>query len=145
MIDRLLRMIGRLRRWRGARDDRGGPAVEMAFVLPFLIAMVLGVIEVGRLLWTVAVLQFAVEQAARCAAVDSTACGGSGNNTAQCNAAGWALGLGLACSDFTLAACANGAGKEVSISYSFQSVAMQILPHGSLFSLTLNAGSCYPT
>ncbi|HVH75898.1 MAG TPA: TadE/TadG family type IV pilus assembly protein [Stellaceae bacterium] len=126
------------------RDRRGGPAVEMAFVLPFLIAMVLAVIETGRLLWTVTVLQFAVEQAARCAVVDSAACGGTGTNTAQCNAAGWALGLGLGCGDFTLASCANGAGKEVSISYTFQSVALEILPGGKFFTVNLNAGSCYP-
>ncbi|HEV2300882.1 MAG TPA: TadE/TadG family type IV pilus assembly protein [Stellaceae bacterium] len=117
----------------------------MAFVLPFLIGMILAVIEVGRLLWTVAVLQFAVEQAARCAVVDSAACGGSGNNTAQCNAAFWALGLGLQCGDFTLGSCANGAGKQVSISYTFQSVALEILPAGKLLTVNLNAGSCYPT
>jgi hypothetical protein len=118
----------------------------MAFVLPFLIAMVFGVIEVGRLLWTVAVLQFAVEQASRCAVVDAAGdCNGNGSNTPQCSAAGWALGLGLACSDFTLSSCANGAGKEVSIRYTFQSLALQILPGGQLFSVDLNAGSCYPT
>lgn len=138
-------IIDLLRRCGLLRDHRGGPAVEMAFVLPFLIAMVLAVIEVGRLLWTVAVLQFAVEQAARCAVVDSATCGGTGNKTAQCNAADWALGLGLECSDFTVASCASGAGKQVSISYTFQSVALQVLPGGQFFSVNLNAGSCYPT
>ena len=134
-----------LLRHRGVlRDRRGGAAVEMAVVLAFLIAMVLAVIETGRLLWTVTVLQFAVEQAARCAVVDSAVCDGTGANTAQCNAAGWALGLALGCSDFTLASCANGAGKEVSISYTFQSVALEMLPGGNFFTVNLNAGSCYP-
>jgi Flp pilus assembly protein TadG len=136
-------MLAMLRRWRLARD--GGPAVELGLVLPLLIAMIYGVIEAGRLFWTISVLQFAVEQAARCAVVDSNTCSGSGTNTAQCDAAAWALGLGLACGDFTLASCANGAGKEVSISYTFQSMAMQILPGGSLFTVNINAGSCYPT
>ena len=139
---RFLALLGRC----GARlGRRGGAAVEMADVLPLLIAKVFGVNEVGRLLWTVAVLQFAVEQAARCAVVDSATCGGSGTKTAQCDAAAWALGLGLACDDFALSRCANGAGEEVSVSYTFQSPVTQILPGGNLFSVNINAGSCYPT
>lgn len=136
-------MLVMLRRWGSAKS--GGAAVELGLVLPLLIAMVYGVIEAGRLFWTASVLQFAVEQAARCAVVNTTTCSGSGSNTAQCYAAAWALGLGLSCSNFTLASCAGGNGEEVSISYTFQSMAMEILPGGSLFSVNINAGSCYPT
>lgn len=35
-----------------ASDERGGPAAEFALVLPLLLIFLLGIIDVGRLMWT---------------------------------------------------------------------------------------------
>jgi Flp pilus assembly protein TadG len=57
------------------RDRRGAAAVETALVLPVLLSLVMGTIEVGRLGWTQAALTFAVQEAGRCAEVTPAACG----------------------------------------------------------------------
>ncbi|WP_395671091.1 TadE/TadG family type IV pilus assembly protein [Phenylobacterium sp.] len=54
---------------------RGSAAVETAFVLPVLLLMLTGAMELGRLGWTQASLEFAVEEGARCAAVRPALCG----------------------------------------------------------------------
>ena len=56
-------------------DIRGATAVEVALILSPLLLMVLGVTDGGRMLWTQNTLQYAVEQAARCAVVNTTTCG----------------------------------------------------------------------
>jgi len=61
------------RRLGGARD--GAAAVEMALVLPVLLLLVLGTMEVGRMAFTQAALTFAVQEAARCASVRPDLCG----------------------------------------------------------------------
>lgn len=48
---------------------RGAAAVEAAFILPLLLVMIFGIFEFGRLAWTKSALDFAVQEAARCAAV----------------------------------------------------------------------------
>ena len=52
----------------------GSVAVEYGLLLPALLLLVLGVMDVGRLLWTQATLDRAVEAAARCAAVNTISC-----------------------------------------------------------------------
>jgi Flp pilus assembly protein TadG len=37
--------------------------------------LILGVVELGRGLWTINALNYAVQQAARCASINATACG----------------------------------------------------------------------
>jgi Flp pilus assembly protein TadG len=54
-----------------AKNRDGGTAVEMALVLPILSLIILGTIEAGWLLWSANTLYFAVEQAARCGAIDA--------------------------------------------------------------------------
>jgi Flp pilus assembly protein TadG len=49
--------------------------VEFALVGMLFFGLVLGVIEVGRVLWMSNSLHYAVQQAARCASIDSTTCG----------------------------------------------------------------------
>jgi Flp pilus assembly protein TadG len=60
------RRLGRLWRCR-----TGGTAVEFAFVAPALLLLLLGIMEVGRLFWCDASLNYAVQQAARCAALQA--------------------------------------------------------------------------
>jgi Flp pilus assembly protein TadG len=125
------------------RDSRGGPAVEFALLLPFLTAMIYGVIETGRLMWTLNTLNYAVDSAARCRAVSSASCNSDSN--AASYAAAQAMGLAPA-SAFTVASCtiSGVSGEKVSINYSFQSPVMELLPRGTNYSVTLVAQSCYP-
>jgi Flp pilus assembly protein TadG len=56
------------------QDRRGAVALEAAFVLPILFAMLLGMMEFGRMTWTSAALNYAVQEAARCASVRADVC-----------------------------------------------------------------------
>lgn len=56
-------------------DRRGAAAVETAVLLPALLLMLLGTMEVGRIAWTKAALVYAVQETARCASVTPAACG----------------------------------------------------------------------
>lgn len=56
------------------RDRAGSAAVESALTLPILFVLILGAVEVGRMAWTKAALTYAVQDAARCAAVRKTTC-----------------------------------------------------------------------
>jgi Flp pilus assembly protein TadG len=53
-------------------DRRGGLAIEMALVIPVFLALVIGVVEFGRVLAIRSSLQYAVEEAARYAMVRQT-------------------------------------------------------------------------
>lgn len=56
------------------RGERGAEAVEFALILPVLIALTVGVMEMLLLLFATASLHFAVDNAARCASIDAVAC-----------------------------------------------------------------------
>ena len=52
-----------LRSWTG--DCRGTAAIQFAFILPAFLLLILGTIDVGRVIWTQNALQFASEEAGR--------------------------------------------------------------------------------
>ena len=58
-----------------ARCSRGATALEFALISPPLLMLLIGTMDVGRLLWTRAALQDAVVRAARCVAVTPKICG----------------------------------------------------------------------
>lgn len=63
-------MTGIIRRLTGlGRDRRGGTAVEYAFALPIFLAIVLGVVELGRVLFTMHTMHHATADGARYAVV----------------------------------------------------------------------------
>jgi Flp pilus assembly pilin Flp len=65
-----------LRRW---RDDRSGvTAIEYAMVLPVFAMLVLGVINTSQLASVTSGMHFAVQEAARCSAVNEVVCGNAG-------------------------------------------------------------------
>ena len=122
------------------RSCSGTSAIEFAFVaLPF-IALLLGIIDFSRFIWTQSTLQFAVERAARCAVVNPTLCG----TTSQIGT--YALSQqvfpsDISASNFLSAACAGSTkGISVSITKSFAFTVPQIIP----ITMTLKAQSCYP-
>lgn len=117
-----------------AADRRGAAAIEYAIILPVLLLFMLGVMDTGRLLWSYTTLYRATEAAARCAAINTTACGSTGQIQAQASAAAW--GMTIAPGAFSVAnpAC----GVQVNGSYDF----IYTMPGFS--TLTLTASSCHP-
>jgi len=59
---------------RAWRHEAGATAVEFALVIPIFVAMVMGGMEIATVGFAAASLHFAVEDAARCASVQTTVC-----------------------------------------------------------------------
>lgn len=116
--------------------QRGTAVIEFAIILPILLLCVLGLIEFGRAIWTQATLDYAVQAAARCAAVDPLTCGTAAQT--QQYATTKAPGLSLPASAFTVTnpAC----GVEVAASLAFDFLVPELLP----YSQTFNARACFP-
>ncbi len=135
----LRRALARL--WR-SRD--GATAIEMAFVLPVFLAFLLGIEEFGRAFWTESTLQYAVEAAARCAAVSPSLC----TPTVEDYAASQAFGLSIPdpaktftyTPNATCGASSVSTGALVTASYAFQQLVPQLVP----LNVTLSAKSCHP-
>ena len=114
----------------------GTTAIETAIVLPAFLLLLFAVVEAGLLFWTQTTLQFAVEAAARCAAVNATECGSTSG--IQSYAVAQAAGITVSSSSFnvSLPSC----GHQVSISYTFSFTDTALFPG----TITLNAQSCHP-
>jgi Flp pilus assembly protein TadG len=120
------------------RNDRAGSvAVEMAVVLPLVLLVIVGLMEFGRVLWTQATLDYAVEAAARCAVVNSVACG----STAQTQAYAVDRAAGLTLSPSTFSVATTSCGLRVSASLPVEFIAPGLLP----YAITLTATACYPS
>lgn len=120
-----------------ATSTRGSTAIEFGFVLTPLVLLLFGAIEFGRAMWLQNALNYAVEQAARCASIDTTSCGTIPNT--QSFAAATA-GVGFAASIFTVTISPNPGGcNTVSAILPFT----MNIPFVNR-SMTLTAQSCYP-
>ena len=71
--------------WRRLTDEAGTAAVEFAMVLPAFAVLIVGGVWMAQLLFETSSLHYAVEAAARCAAVNSVTC--SSTTTIQTYAA----------------------------------------------------------
>ena len=119
---------------------RGAVAVEYAILLPVFLLLVLGAMDMGRLLWTQVTMDRFVQQAARCAVVTPATCGTAAQ--VQTFAATTNYGMSFTGATFGLATTTCGAGvngKLISLSMPFQFSAPLISP-----SITLAAQACYP-
>jgi Flp pilus assembly protein TadG len=135
-----------------AHHSRGAAAVEMAIALPVLLLLIFGTMEVGFLMWTQVTLSYAVEQAARCGALNlgtnglgvtgATICQSVAN--IQSYAVTQAVGIpNITTANFTVTqspAAVCGTAVQVTASYDFTSMVPDIVP----YALTLSASSCYP-
>jgi Flp pilus assembly protein TadG len=119
-----------------AAADRGTAAVEFAVVAPVFVLMLFGTFEFGRALWTRASLQYAVQQAARCASVAALRCDNSTDTAGY--AASSVLGITVPVADFTVSAPTCGNKVAASVPFTF------IVPRLFSYSITLTASSCYP-
>lgn len=127
------RLIGWLRGFRAARA--GAMAAEFAIVIPVLLLFCFAIIEFGRAMWIRNAMQSAVEEAARCYALNRPSC----DTTAkvQSYAVAAAVGVPVASSAFTpsTAAC----GKQVTGAYNFTSI-VPMVP----LNVTIQAKACRP-
>lgn len=118
-------------------SDRGTTAIEVALVFPVFLLMLLGVFEFGRAMWTQSALQYAVQVAARCGAVDITTCASPSEVIAFAVAQTQPLTVPSSAFTATTLAC----GSSVAVTYPFTFVVPQLLP----FNITISAQACYPT
>jgi Flp pilus assembly protein TadG len=118
-------------------DRRGASAAEFAMVLPCLLLLLAGIVEIGRAIWMQSTLSSAVAAAARCASVNANLCGAPA--ATQSYAASQATGLNLDASAFTVTKqfCGNQVAANVPFSFVFD----QLLP----YAITLTAQACYPS
>ena len=117
-------------------DSRGATIVEFALTVPVFLAMLIGVLEFGLLLWTQLGLQHATEMAARCASVNSNACGTTAN--IQSYASTQAYGLNPPPSTFTVSSPA--CGSQVTANYTFAFVTSYF----GAPTIALSAQACFP-
>jgi Flp pilus assembly pilin Flp len=116
------------------KDTSGAAAVEYAFVLPVFMMLLMGGLWVGLLSYTISSLNFTVQSAARCMAVDVNACGTAADTLT------YAQGIynGPSISP-VFQASATGCGHTVTAQATFNLI---VLPGFSAVPLT--ASACYP-
>lgn len=127
-----------MRRARGFLSNEGGAsAVEFVLVLPLLLLLTIGTIYLTFMLQAASSLHFAVEDAARCAAVKTTVCSDGASTITY--ATSRYSGPGLTALTFTPVA-AQACGYQVSGAgtFSFRTGLMTL-------SVPLNATACFPT
>ena len=69
------------------RDDSAATALEFALVGPVLLTLVVGLIYACLLLFSLASMQYAVQEGARCASVKTTICTGDSSTVAYTQSA----------------------------------------------------------
>lgn len=131
--------------------DRGAAAaVEFALIIvPFTLVM-FGVIEFGRLLWTLNALQETAIAGARCIGVLNTSCASSGAYSStsaasfvKSTASQWGITLTTADIATTNSTTCAGVGdfSQVTITYTFATVVPEI---AQLSSKPLSVNACFP-
>lgn len=118
------------------RERQGASAVEFAVLLPLFVPLIFAVVQVGQLFWTQTALQHAVDIAARCATINTAACGSPSQT--QTFAATQAYGLTFPAGTFTASTVA--CGNQVSAAYTFPLLVTAWFPA----TVNLSARSCYP-
>ncbi|MGH6910231.1 MAG: TadE/TadG family type IV pilus assembly protein [Phenylobacterium sp.] len=115
--------------------DRGGAsAVEFAIVLPVFILLVLGSMSAAFLVFAVSSLNYAVQDAARCAAVNKTLCSNA-TTTAKYALSKYAGPPIAPVFTYSTAGCGN----TVSATGTFS---LEIIPEMS--NIPLKASACHP-
>ncbi len=127
-------------RWLSGR--RGAAAIEYGLILPAVLLFVIGIIDVGRLLWTYTTLNRAVEAAARCGAINTLQCGTAAQVQSRAVTEAWGLEQTISESAFTVtrASC----GIRVAVSYDFVFAIPALVGASPLGTVTLSPAACYP-
>ena len=115
-------------------DDRGSSALEFAIVGPVFICLVIGLIYGCMLLFSMASMQYAVEEGARCASVKTLVCTDSASTISYAQAAYYGP---VATPSFTYATPACGHAVTGSASFGLD-VGLYA------FTVPLSATACFP-
>jgi len=116
-------------------DARGTAAVEFAFVAPLFIMLTVGTFYLCMCLFLTGSLHYAVEQAARCASVQGTACTGSNTPVPYAESSYFGPGGTPNFNYNAAAAC----GKQVSATMNYVwSIGLRE------FTLPVSATACFP-
>jgi hypothetical protein len=123
-----------------AKDDRASAALEFAVVAPLWMAFVIGVMQVGMLLWVDNMMHDVVDASARCMAIGTTCTDQTSMQNYAMQITVFSPGFFWQASDFHLndaaaGACAGGSS-QVSITYAYKLL--------YLHPLTISSKSCYP-
>lgn len=116
------------------RRDDGNAAVEFSLVAPLLLLLLFGIMETSRAFWAQSALNYAVEQAARCASVDKNTCGTASQIQSY---AATQSGANFDTSIFTVST--DACGSLVTASYPL----IVAIPYTAT-SFNLTARSCFP-
>ena len=116
-------------------DVRGATALEFALCAPAFFMLVMGIVELGLLVWMQLALQQGVEAAARCASINKTTC--STASQIQSYASTQTYGLTPPVGTFTVTTPA--CGNQVAASYT-----PTYLPSFPIPTRTLTAQACFP-
>ena len=129
-----------VRRLRWIRSRRSAAAIEYGLILPAVLLLIIGIIDVSRLLWTYTILNRAVEAAARCGAINTIECGTTAQVQNRAVAEAW--GLNVTASAFTVSkpAC----GLRVVAAYDFVFAIPALAGASPLGTVTLGPAACYP-
>lgn len=119
------------------RATQGATAIEFALVAPVLFLTLFGALEFGRLMWTQSALHYAVQQAARCASVNTATCGTASQTASY--AASIISALNIPSSAFTVT-LNSSCGQQVLASLNYQFVVTGLFP----YTPTLTAKACFP-
>jgi len=125
------------RKWACPGSQEGTAAIEYALVLPLLLALIFGIIDTGRVIWTKTMLARAVEAAARCGAVNTNKC--LTDTQIKANAVAEAWGLSINTTAFTVTRPACGVRVEATYPFTFT-----IPLVSSLGKISFNQTACYP-
>ena len=123
----------------GPLGERGVAALEFAFVLPVLMLIAFGIIDLGRAVWTQTTLDYAAQAAARCRAIGSASC--STDALAQTYGVTQAYGLTgvtMAVSQPVSGNCAGYKQARATKNFSY------IFPFFTHYSGTFTSTACYP-
>ena len=115
-------------------DTQGGAAIELGLALPIFGMLLFGAIDASQLIGAISGMHYAVEEAARCSAVNGTLCGSAGatNTFAQ----GRYQGPNITPAFTTIS---STCGKQVIATATFHlNIAVAILD------VPLSAQACYP-
>jgi Flp pilus assembly protein TadG len=116
-------------------DVRGATALEFALCAPPFFMLVMGIVEVGLLVWMQVALQQGVEAAARCASINVNSC--ASTSQIQAYASAQTYGLTPPASTFTVTTPACGHMVRASYTANF-------LPSFPVPTRTLTAQACFP-
>ena len=115
-------------------DRRGATAVEFALILPVFVTLMVGTVCAANLAFAVNGLHFAVQDAARCAAVKTTVCTSAGTTVAyaQSKYSGPQVGPAFV---YSTAGCGHTVSATATV---------PIFIATGTISVPISAASCYP-